>query len=209
MLGDMKFLDSLKEYDKDNIPSYIIKKIREKYITNKDFDPSIIKNISSACEGLCKWIRAIDIYDSVIKVSSFIFMDEKVLISLVTKNQTISDGILSFSRLYRELIRILNSFLCDFCCYYRVLAIHSTKFFMYAVCIENTCCHFKKKHYHSMIFSNDSNLYLCFFCYYISAGLFYTHTMYVALRLGKKIRLGFRCRFLANCYGWMQKKWLN
>ena len=30
ILGDMKFLDSLKSYDKDNIPPPIIKKIREK-----------------------------------------------------------------------------------------------------------------------------------------------------------------------------------
>ncbi len=30
MLGDFKFLDSLKAYDKDNINSTIIKKIREK-----------------------------------------------------------------------------------------------------------------------------------------------------------------------------------
>ena len=68
MLGDMKFLDSLKEYDKDNIPNAIMKKIREKYINNPDFDPAIIKNVSSACEGLCKWVRAIDVYDSVAKV---------------------------------------------------------------------------------------------------------------------------------------------
>ncbi|KAK6993742.1 dynein heavy chain 3 axonemal, partial [Biomphalaria glabrata] len=68
MLGDLKFLESLKEYDKDHIPAPIIKKIRDKYITNKDFDPSIIKNVSSACEGLCKWVKAIDVYDSVVKV---------------------------------------------------------------------------------------------------------------------------------------------
>ena len=29
VLGDMKFLDSLKSYDKDNIPPPIMKKIRE------------------------------------------------------------------------------------------------------------------------------------------------------------------------------------
>lgn len=68
MLGDMKFLESLKEYEKDNIPNAIMKRIREKYITNPDFDPAIIKNVSSACEGLCKWVRAIDVYDSVAKV---------------------------------------------------------------------------------------------------------------------------------------------
>ena len=32
MLGDMKFLESLKVYDKDNIPAAIIKKIREKLV---------------------------------------------------------------------------------------------------------------------------------------------------------------------------------
>ncbi|CAG5135432.1 unnamed protein product, partial [Candidula unifasciata] len=68
MLSDMKFLDSLKEYDKDNIPPAIIRKIREKYILNKDFNPAVIKNVSSACEGLCKWVKAIDVYDSVVKV---------------------------------------------------------------------------------------------------------------------------------------------
>ncbi|XP_064605237.1 dynein axonemal heavy chain 3-like isoform X2 [Liolophura sinensis] len=68
MLGDMKFLESLKEYDKDHIPSPVMKKIRENYINNPAFDPAIIKNVSSACEGLCKWVRAIDVYDSVNKV---------------------------------------------------------------------------------------------------------------------------------------------
>lgn len=68
MLGDMHFLDSLKEFDKDNIPGPIIKKIRDRYITNPDFNPDIIKNVSSACEGLCKWVRAMDVYDRVAKV---------------------------------------------------------------------------------------------------------------------------------------------
>ena len=69
MLGDMHFLDTLKEYDKDNIAVSIMKKIRANYISNEDFDPDIIKNVSSACEGLCKWVRAIDVYDSVAKVN--------------------------------------------------------------------------------------------------------------------------------------------
>jgi len=33
LLGDMKFLDKLKTYDKDNIPPMTIKRIREKYVT--------------------------------------------------------------------------------------------------------------------------------------------------------------------------------
>ena len=68
LLGDMKFLESLKEFDKDNVPSKVIQKIREKYTSNKDFHPSLIKNVSSACEGLCSWVRAIEVYDRVAKV---------------------------------------------------------------------------------------------------------------------------------------------
>ena len=63
LLGDMKFLESLKTFDKDNIPVAVMKVIREKYIPNPDFVPEKIKNASTACEGLCKWARAMDSYD--------------------------------------------------------------------------------------------------------------------------------------------------
>ena len=68
MIGDLRFLDSLKEFDKDHIPLAIMKKIRDRYISNPDYNPAIIKNVSSACEGLCKWVRAVDVYDDVVKV---------------------------------------------------------------------------------------------------------------------------------------------
>ena len=80
MLGDLKFLESLKEYDKDNIPTPVIKKIREKYINNPDFDPAIIKNVSSACEGLCKWVKAMEKYDKVIKVCNEFYSPNKYTI---------------------------------------------------------------------------------------------------------------------------------
>lgn len=93
----MNFLRDLKEYDKDNIPVsvrkttylYIIlkhfhltltnssvfssqvpvmQKIRSEYMTNPDFDPSIVAKASSAAEGLCKWIKAMEVYDRVAKV---------------------------------------------------------------------------------------------------------------------------------------------
>lgn len=68
ILGDLKFLESLKTYDKDNIPSMIMKRIRERFIDHPDFQPAVIKNVSSACEGLCKWVRAMEVYDRVAKV---------------------------------------------------------------------------------------------------------------------------------------------
>ena len=43
-------------------------KIRTEYITNPEFDPLKVRNASSAAEGLCKWIKAMEIYDRVAKV---------------------------------------------------------------------------------------------------------------------------------------------
>lgn len=68
MLSDLKFLENLKTFDKDNIPPAIMKRIREKYISDRDFVPDKVKNVSTACEGLCKWIRAMDIYDRVARI---------------------------------------------------------------------------------------------------------------------------------------------
>ncbi|XP_063709228.1 dynein axonemal heavy chain 12-like [Culicoides brevitarsis] len=65
LLGEMNFLQSLMEFDKDNIPLEIINKIRSDFIANKDFDPKIIRKSSRACEGLCNWIIAIDKYDRI------------------------------------------------------------------------------------------------------------------------------------------------
>ncbi|XP_028831809.1 dynein heavy chain 3, axonemal isoform X2 [Denticeps clupeoides] len=68
LLGDMHFLESLKTFDKDNIHPANIKRIREKFIDHPDFQPALIKNVSSACEGLCKWIQAMEKYENVSKV---------------------------------------------------------------------------------------------------------------------------------------------
>ncbi|KAI9224417.1 dynein heavy chain and region D6 of dynein motor-domain-containing protein [Blastocladiella britannica] len=68
VLADAKFLQTLKTYDKDNIAPKIIQKIRKEYIPNPEFDPNVIKNASTAAEGLCRWVRAMDSYDVVAKV---------------------------------------------------------------------------------------------------------------------------------------------
>ncbi|GFX52644.1 dynein heavy chain 3, axonemal [Trichonephila clavipes] len=38
------------------------------FSNNPDFDPAVIKKISVACEGLCRWVRAMDVYNRVNKV---------------------------------------------------------------------------------------------------------------------------------------------
>ncbi|RKO94828.1 dynein heavy chain and region D6 of dynein motor-domain-containing protein [Blyttiomyces helicus] len=68
MLGDPKFLESLKTFDKDNIPVAVMKKIRTTYITNPEFKPEKVRNASSAAEGLCSWVNAMEAYDRVAKI---------------------------------------------------------------------------------------------------------------------------------------------
>ncbi|XP_063983101.1 dynein axonemal heavy chain 7-like [Diachasmimorpha longicaudata] len=68
ILSDAKFLDSLINFDKDNIPEKVIDRIKKDYLTNPNFDPEKIKTSSTACEGLCKWVYAITEYDKVARV---------------------------------------------------------------------------------------------------------------------------------------------
>ena len=67
LIIEANFLQSLKEYDKDNIPPNIITKIRV-YVQNPDFDPEKVKSASKAAYGLCSWVRAMESYDRVAKV---------------------------------------------------------------------------------------------------------------------------------------------
>ena len=43
-------------------------KIRKEYIPDTNFDPTQVAKASSAAEGLCKWVLAMEIYDRVAKV---------------------------------------------------------------------------------------------------------------------------------------------
>ena len=46
----------------DNINQTIIGKIRKDYVCSPEFDPAKIRNASTAAEGLCKWVIAIEIW---------------------------------------------------------------------------------------------------------------------------------------------------
>ncbi|KAK2921231.1 hypothetical protein Q8A73_000716 [Channa argus] len=94
LLGDLKFLESLKAYDKDNIPAPYIKRIREKFIDNPDFQPSVIKNVSSACEGLCKWVRAMEVYERVARVVA----PKKERLNLAEEELGVQMGMLAVKR---------------------------------------------------------------------------------------------------------------
>ncbi|XP_050309816.1 dynein axonemal heavy chain 7 [Anthonomus grandis grandis] len=68
VLGDMKFLEGLINFDKDNIPPRVMAKLKEQILNDESFDPEKVKTASSAAEGICKWVIAISKYDKVAKV---------------------------------------------------------------------------------------------------------------------------------------------
>ncbi|KAG1961895.1 dynein heavy chain 12, axonemal [Pimephales promelas] len=92
LLGDMNFLKDLKEYDKDNIPAQVMHKIRSEYMTNPDFDPGKVAKASSAAEGLCRWITAMEVYDRMAKVvapkkANLIVAQESLATTMALLNQ--------------------------------------------------------------------------------------------------------------------------
>merc|ERR1719399_1223172 len=66
LLGRGNLLNDMVEYDKDNIDPGTILKVRPMY-DDPDFEPDKIKKASIAAMGICKWIRAMVVYDKVAK----------------------------------------------------------------------------------------------------------------------------------------------
>lgn len=54
-------------YEQDNTNPTYIAKIRSTYVSNPEFDPAKIRNASTAAEGLCKWVCAIEKYEKWVK----------------------------------------------------------------------------------------------------------------------------------------------
>ncbi|KAI5736725.1 hypothetical protein M8J76_006447 [Diaphorina citri] len=68
LLGDIKFLEGLTNFNKDNVPAAVIKRLEDEFLSREDFDPEVVKKSSTAAEGLCKWVIAICKYDKVAKI---------------------------------------------------------------------------------------------------------------------------------------------
>jgi dynein heavy chain, axonemal len=67
VLGDTKFMDNLLNFDKDNISPAAIKLIAVLTVM-PEFQPAAVEKQSKAATGICKWVRAMEIYDRVAKV---------------------------------------------------------------------------------------------------------------------------------------------
>ncbi|NXM23807.1 DYH7 protein, partial [Oxyruncus cristatus] len=67
MLGNINFLRELKSCSESPLPEGVMQKIRTEYLTNPEFDPQVVAKASSAAEGLCKWIKGMEVYHRVSK----------------------------------------------------------------------------------------------------------------------------------------------
>ena len=90
LLNNRDFLQNLKDFDKDNIDTKVMTKIRQHYISNADFTPERAANASAAAEGLCKWIIAMDKYDVVAK---FVAPKRQKLKAAENKYQEVMEGL--------------------------------------------------------------------------------------------------------------------
>lgn len=66
-LGDPKFLDNLKEFDKDHISDKTLKKIA-RYTEDPELEPNKVGIVSLACKSLILWVKAIERYGKIYKI---------------------------------------------------------------------------------------------------------------------------------------------
>lgn len=70
-------------------------------MTNKNFDPKIVVRASQAAEGLCKWVRAMVLYDEVAKI----VMPKKIKLALTEHDY---ENTLTFLSERRQMLAELN-----------------------------------------------------------------------------------------------------
>lgn len=61
------FIKSLIDFDKDNIPDRVLKRIN-KYTIEPDFQPEKVGSVSYACKSLCMWVIAMEKYGLIFRV---------------------------------------------------------------------------------------------------------------------------------------------
>jgi dynein heavy chain len=65
-LGDVNFLQRIKNFDKDNISNATLKKM-EKYTKDPNFTPPLVAKVSAAAGALCQWVHAMKIYAEIFR----------------------------------------------------------------------------------------------------------------------------------------------
>ncbi len=68
MLAQANFIQSLMNYDKDNMNPKLVQEIQRDFVEHPDFVPEIIAKASKAAEGMVRWVLAMVTYDRVAKI---------------------------------------------------------------------------------------------------------------------------------------------
>merc|ERR1719214_414891 len=63
---DTNLINKMIHYDKDNMDPEVLKKVTP-FEANENFQPDMVKKASVAACGICKWVRAMIVYDRVAK----------------------------------------------------------------------------------------------------------------------------------------------
>ena len=105
-----QFLDSLINYDKENIhPNVLV--AMEPYIKNKEFDPDFVKSKSNAAAGLCSWainiLKFYEVYCDVKPKRDALAAANKMLNDAQTKLQGIIDTV---AKLEQTLVDLTNQY---------------------------------------------------------------------------------------------------
>lgn len=66
VLSDVNFLERLKGFDKDNIPTAILKKLST-VVADPSMSVEVVSKVSKAATSLCMWVHAMDVYSKVAK----------------------------------------------------------------------------------------------------------------------------------------------
>ena len=67
VVGRMDFIERLKNYNKDDLPKSILRKLKN-YLNKPEYDPEKISNVSQACVSLCNWCIAINQYSEAFEI---------------------------------------------------------------------------------------------------------------------------------------------
>nr|XP_034190797.1 dynein heavy chain 6, axonemal [Osmia lignaria] len=67
VLSDIRFLDRLITYPKEEISNKLLTKLQY-YVTHPEFRPDLVARQSKACKSMCIWVRAIDGYAKIYRV---------------------------------------------------------------------------------------------------------------------------------------------
>ncbi|KAE8744396.1 hypothetical protein FOCC_FOCC009000 [Frankliniella occidentalis] len=109
-LGDVEFLNKLRDFDKDHISDRVLKKVGT-YTSREEFDPEAVGVVSTAAKSLCMWVKAIEKYAKIYRiVAPKIEKRDAALASLREKQQMLAAAEAKLQELAETLERLKTEY---------------------------------------------------------------------------------------------------